>query len=146
LILSSSSIHLAPPLLDPCCVGGDLEGGGSSGGWLQGEGEGRPRVGKRGGWRSRKGKNRGATTRVLWEKETTHQMSLYFASNGPQLFPHIHTPKINLWQHFFWDITWGRPFSQQGRVPRGASPSPGDGSHRKSSESSWLPLKWCHPS
>jgi hypothetical protein len=41
----------------------------------------------------------------LWEKETTHQMSLDFASNGPQLFPHIHAPKINLWQHFFWDIT-----------------------------------------
>jgi hypothetical protein len=28
-------------------------------------------------------------------------MSLDFASNGPQLFPHIHAPKINLWQHFF---------------------------------------------
>jgi hypothetical protein len=31
LILSSSSIQRAPPLLDPCCVGGDLEGGGSRG-------------------------------------------------------------------------------------------------------------------
>jgi hypothetical protein len=30
----------------------------------------------------------------------TPQMSLDFASNGPQLFPHIHAPKINLWQHF----------------------------------------------
>jgi hypothetical protein len=29
LILSPSSIQCAPPLLDPCCVGGDLEGGGS---------------------------------------------------------------------------------------------------------------------
>jgi hypothetical protein len=75
----------------------------------KGKGEGRPRVGERGGWRPRKGKNRGATTRVLWEKETTPQMSLDFASNGPQLFPHIHAPKINLWQHFFWDIT---PFSE----------------------------------
>jgi hypothetical protein len=74
-------------------------------GGCKGKGEGRPRVGKRGGWRPRKGKNRGATTRVLWEKETTPQMSLDFASNGPQLFPHIHAPKINLWQHFFWDIT-----------------------------------------
>jgi hypothetical protein len=27
LILSPSSIQRAPPLLDPCCVGGDLEGG-----------------------------------------------------------------------------------------------------------------------
>jgi hypothetical protein len=26
LILSPSSIQRAPPLLDPCCVGGDLEG------------------------------------------------------------------------------------------------------------------------
>jgi hypothetical protein len=69
-------------------------------GGCKGKGEGRPRVGKRGGRRPRKGKNRGATTRVLWEKETTHQMSLDFASNGPQLFPHIHAPKINLWQHF----------------------------------------------
>jgi hypothetical protein len=31
LILSPSSIQRAPPLLDPCCVGGDLEGGGSRG-------------------------------------------------------------------------------------------------------------------
>jgi hypothetical protein len=74
-------------------------------GGCKGKGEGRPRVGKRGGWRPRKGKNSGATTRVLWKKETTPQMSLDFASNGPQLFSHIHAPKINLWQHFFWDIT-----------------------------------------
>jgi hypothetical protein len=31
LILSASSIQRAPPLLDPCCVWGDLEGGGSHG-------------------------------------------------------------------------------------------------------------------
>jgi hypothetical protein len=31
LILSSPSIQRAPPLLDPCCAGGDLEGGGSRG-------------------------------------------------------------------------------------------------------------------
>jgi hypothetical protein len=31
LILSSSSIQRAPPLLDPCYMGGDLEGGGSHG-------------------------------------------------------------------------------------------------------------------
>jgi hypothetical protein len=31
LILSPSSIQRAPSLLDPCCVGGDLEGGGSRG-------------------------------------------------------------------------------------------------------------------
>jgi hypothetical protein len=102
--------HLLDPLFlfNPSCSsssrsllrGGDLEGGGSSGGWLQGEGGGAAKGGEKGGWRPRKGKNRGATTRVLWEKETTPQMSLDFASNGPQLFPHIHAPKINLWQHF----------------------------------------------
>jgi hypothetical protein len=59
LILSSSSIHLAPPLLDPCCVMGDLEGGGSSGGRLQrGRGRGSQKWGK-GGWRPRKGKKGG---------------------------------------------------------------------------------------
>jgi hypothetical protein len=42
LILSSSSIQRAPPLLDPCCVGGDLEGGGS-----HGEGRGRLPMGRR---------------------------------------------------------------------------------------------------
>jgi hypothetical protein len=31
LILSPSSIQCSPPLLDSCCVGGDLEGGGSRG-------------------------------------------------------------------------------------------------------------------
>ena len=43
LILSPSSIQRAPPLLDPCCVGGDLEGGGS-----RGEGRGRLPKGRRG--------------------------------------------------------------------------------------------------
>jgi hypothetical protein len=41
-------------------------------GGCKGEGEGRPSKGKRGGWRPRKGKKRKATTRVLWEKKTTH--------------------------------------------------------------------------
>jgi hypothetical protein len=58
LILSSPSIQRAPPLLDPCCAGGDLEGGGSRGEGLpweertasQGErGEGRPSVWGEGG-------------------------------------------------------------------------------------------------
>jgi hypothetical protein len=43
LILSPSSIQRAPPLLDPCCVGGDLEGGGS-----RGEGRGLLPKGRRG--------------------------------------------------------------------------------------------------
>ena len=101
LILSSSSIQRAPPLLDPCCVGGDLEGGGSSGGWLQGEGGGAAKGGEKGGWRPRKGKNRGATTRVLWEKETTPQMSPDFASNGPQLFPSSTHRGSTFGQYFF---------------------------------------------
>ena len=46
--------HLAPPLLDPCCVGGDLEGGGSSGGWLQGEGGGAAKGGEKGGLAAKK--------------------------------------------------------------------------------------------
>jgi hypothetical protein len=54
----------------------------------------------------------------LWEKETTPQMSLDFASNGPQLFPHIHAPKINLWQHFFWDITHPGTCSGPSTTPR----------------------------
>ena len=70
----------------------------------RGRGRGGQGWGKGGVGGQEKGK-KGATTRVLWEKETTPQMSLDFASNGPQLFPHIHAPKINLWQHFFWDIT-----------------------------------------
>jgi hypothetical protein len=43
LILSPSSIQRAPPLLDPCCVGGDLEGGES-----RGEGRGLLPKGRRG--------------------------------------------------------------------------------------------------
>jgi hypothetical protein len=51
LILSPSSIQRAPPLLDPCCVGGDLEGGGS-------HGEGRGRLPK-----GRRGRGRGAAAK-----------------------------------------------------------------------------------
>jgi hypothetical protein len=58
LILSPSSIQRAPPLLDPCCVGGDLEGGVS-------RGEGRGRLPK-----GRRGRGRGAAAkgveRVWW--------------------------------------------------------------------------------
>jgi hypothetical protein len=65
LILSPSSIQRAPPLLDPCCVGGDLEGGGR-------HGEGRGRLPKcrrgrgRGGGGQRGGKGGAAATN--WEK------------------------------------------------------------------------------
>jgi hypothetical protein len=64
LILSPSSIQRAPPLLDPCCTGGDLEGGGS-------HGEGRGRLPK-----GRRGKREGAVVKGVergggcnnWEK------------------------------------------------------------------------------
>jgi hypothetical protein len=66
LILSPSSIQRAPPLLDPCCVGGDLEGGGSHGegrGWLP---KGRRERG-RGRWpKGWKGVGVGCNN---WEKE-----------------------------------------------------------------------------
>jgi hypothetical protein len=48
LILSPSSIQRALPLLDPCCVWGDLEGGGS-----RGEGRGLLPKGRRGRGRGR---------------------------------------------------------------------------------------------
>jgi hypothetical protein len=66
-------------------------------GGCKGKGEG----GKRGGWQPRKGKKGGATTRVLWEKETTPQMSPDFASNGPQLFPSSTHRRSIFGQYFF---------------------------------------------
>jgi hypothetical protein len=111
LIFSPSSIQHAPPLLDPCCAVGDLEGGGSRGEGLpweeraasQGEkGRGGQVGGKKGG-RPKKGqKGERATTRVsLREKRNDATDDSDLASNGPQPFSHIHAPKINLWQHFF---------------------------------------------
>jgi hypothetical protein len=54
-------------------------------GSYKGEGGGAAKCGERGVGGQEKGK-KGATTRVLWEKETTHQISPDFASNGPQPF------------------------------------------------------------
>jgi hypothetical protein len=111
LTLSPSSIQRAPPLLDPCCVGGDLEGGGSRGEGLPWEdraasqGErgrgGQVCGGERGA--AKKGQNgERVTTRVsLREKRNDATDDSDLASNGPQPFSHIHAPKINLWQHFF---------------------------------------------
>jgi hypothetical protein len=75
LILSSSSIPLAPPLLDPCCVGGDLgrkkywratamggEGAASQGGKVR-----RPRKGR--GWRPRRGSGWPPRVYFVGEKE-----------------------------------------------------------------------------
>jgi hypothetical protein len=48
-------------------------------------GGGQPR--EKGGWRPREGgRETGGPPRVLWEKETTPQMTSNFASNGPQPF------------------------------------------------------------
>jgi hypothetical protein len=73
-------------------------------GSCKGEGGGAAKCGERGVGGQEKGK-KGATTRVLWEKETTPQMSPDFASNGPQgTLSLIHAPKINFWSNFFRDI------------------------------------------
>jgi hypothetical protein len=82
-------------------VGGDLEGGGSSGGRLKREGGGAAKSGERGVGGQEKGKKEGATTRVLWEKETTPQMSPDFASNGTQPFPSSTHRRSTFGQHFF---------------------------------------------
>jgi hypothetical protein len=70
-------------------------------GGCKGEGGGAAKCGERGGWQPRKGKKWGATTRVLWEKETTPQMSPDFASNGPQPFPSSTHRRSTFGQHFF---------------------------------------------
>jgi hypothetical protein len=97
-------------------VGGDLEGGGSSGGQLQrGRGRGGQVWGK-GGLAAKKRERGGATTRVLWEKETTPQMSPDFASNGPQPFPSSTYRRSTFGQHFFGilhKVTWTKELGMQ---------------------------------
>jgi hypothetical protein len=70
--------------------------------------EGRPSVGGGGkGWRPSRGK-RGKRLPLgfsLREERSDATDDSDLASNGPQPFSHIHAPKINLWQQFFWDIT-----------------------------------------
>jgi hypothetical protein len=94
LILSPTSIQCAPPLLDPCYVGGDLEGGGSHGEGLpweeraasQGErGRGGHVCGgeRRAAKKGQKGER--VTTRVsLREKRNDATDDSDLASNGPQ--------------------------------------------------------------
>jgi hypothetical protein len=111
LILSPSSIQRAPPLLDPCYVGGDLEGGGS-----HGEGRGRLPKGRRGRgrgaakclWGERGGDQEGqkgekASPRVsLREKRNDATNDSDLASNGPQpFFPHPRIKDQPL-ETFFW--------------------------------------------
>ena len=122
LILSSSSIQRAPPLLDPCCAGRDLEGGGSRGEGLPWEERtASPREKERGaakcgrggkGWRPSRGK-RGKRPPLgfsLREKRSDATDDSDLASNGPQPFSYIHAPKINLWQHFlgYYTLPGGR--------------------------------------
>jgi hypothetical protein len=59
------------------------------------------------GWRPSRGK-RGKRLPLgfsLQEKRSDASDDSDLASNSPQPFSHIHALKINLWQHFFWDIT-----------------------------------------
>jgi hypothetical protein len=71
-----------------------------------GKGRGGQAKGEKGGWRPREGKREKRwPPRVLWEKETTPQMTSDFASNGPQPFPSSTHRKSTFGQHFFWDIT-----------------------------------------
>jgi hypothetical protein len=94
-------------------------------GGCKGKGEGRPRVGK-GGVAAKKREKRGATTRVLWEKETTPQMSPDFASNGPQLFPFSTHRRSTFGQHFFGILQHGEgPRLSTELLDRGAWPSQG---------------------
>jgi hypothetical protein len=69
-------------------------------GGCKGEGGGAAKCGERGVGGQEKGK-RGATTRVLWEKEMTPQMSPDFASNDPQPFPSSTHQRSTFGQHFF---------------------------------------------
>jgi hypothetical protein len=97
--------------------GGDLEGGSRGEGlpWEErtasprGKEGGAAKCGRGGGkgWRPSRGK-RGKRPPLgfsLWEKRSDTTDDFDLASNGPQPFSHIHAPKINLWQQFFWDIT-----------------------------------------
>jgi hypothetical protein len=63
-------------------------------------GGGQPR-GKGGGGQEREGgRETGGPPRVLWEKETTHQMTSDFAPNGPQPFPSSTHRRSTFGQHF----------------------------------------------
>jgi hypothetical protein len=107
LILSSPSIQRAPPLLDPCCVGGDLAGGGSSGGQLQrGRGRGGQVKGKGGVGGQEKGKKGGRPLGFCGRKKRRLRCLLALHPTAHNLSL-IHAPKINFWSTFFWDITGG---------------------------------------
>jgi hypothetical protein len=53
-----------------------------------------------GGWREK-----GWPPRVLWEKRTDAPDDFCLCIQRPTTLSHIHTPKINFWSTFFWDIT-----------------------------------------
>jgi hypothetical protein len=96
LILSPSSIQRAPPLLDPCCMGGDLEGGGRRGEGLpweervaspREEGKGRPSMwGRKGGGQAGAKGGKGHTRVSFREKRNDATDDSDLASNGPQPF------------------------------------------------------------
>jgi hypothetical protein len=51
--------------------------------------------------KKRGGREKGWPPRVLWEKETTPQMTSDFASNDPQPFPSSTHQRSTFGQHFF---------------------------------------------
>jgi hypothetical protein len=65
-----------------------------------GKGRGSQAMGK-GGVAAKRGRKKGWPPRVLWEKETTPQMTSDFASNGPQPFPSSMHRTSTFGQHFF---------------------------------------------
>jgi hypothetical protein len=92
LILSSPSTQCAPPLLDPCCAGGDLEGGGSHGEGLPSEERAAsPREKERGAAKRGKRPPLGFSWR---EKRSDATDDSDLTSNGRQPFSHIHAPRI----------------------------------------------------
>jgi hypothetical protein len=89
LILSSSSIHLAPPHLDPCCVGGRSRGRRKQ--WraaARGRGRGSQRWGKGGVGGQEKGKGRGRPLGFCGRKKRRLRCLLTLHPTGHNSFPH----------------------------------------------------------
>jgi hypothetical protein len=83
-------------------------------------GEGAAIQGEKGGVAAKRGggREKGWPPRVLWEKETTPQMTSDFASNGPQPFLSSTHRRSTFGQHFFWDITTTMLHSRRSHFPR----------------------------
>jgi hypothetical protein len=93
-------------------------------GGCKGEWGGAAKCGER-GLAAKKREKMGATTRVLWEKETTPQMSPDFASNGPQPFPSSTHRRSTFGQHFFGILQRERKLEERIRQFNTAQVAPG---------------------